>query len=605
MRIYLALSSRRNARPWCEEVVAPEITEILWPAVAGPWRSSRWSSRDGLTQLLVWSNEPEDDPRYLPALDSDAEGALGCPGYLGCREDARRLLAASDVGAAADALPGVFGVFRGRQDGFEAVTTAVRLHPVYHASGGGTEIASNRALLAHIAARALDPSSAHGLRYDVVAIHSLVRNGYFVSDETPFAGVQALPAHASLVVQRGERRIETRKLPRARSAPDTGPGWRARGRLMERLVKGLVEAASPLRAFPAPVALSLTGGRDSRLVAAVLHAAGLPFRALTYGFPDHPDVILAARIARLLGVEHSVREPARVAETGALRVAHPLDRAREIVRATEGMVSAHNNIARLTPFQRAPNTSGFGGEQLRGGFLAGHKEIDPDALRRRVRNLFLGHKDVMTDAANERARADLAPWAKLARRDPLLALDRLYLYYRTGRWSAASRAPAMVGNTSFNLLVDNALNRRALALPLAWRWSERPVHAAISRLAPCLRDVPLTKNRWRYESQPPWLFRARWRARAPVAVDPTGSGFDWRNALGPELLAPFREEILDGPAALFDLVQRARVEQLLASEHPTKAESIFLWNVYTAAVLLSGAWLAAAPGRPEIHIAVR
>jgi hypothetical protein len=38
----------------------------------------------------------------------------------------------------------------------------------------------------------------------------------------------------------------------------------------------------------------------------VLHAAGVPFHARTRGFADDPDVLLATRIARELGIEHQV-----------------------------------------------------------------------------------------------------------------------------------------------------------------------------------------------------------------------------------------------------------------------------------------------------------
>ena len=71
----------------------------------------------------------------------------------------------------------------------------------------------------------------------------------------------------------------------------------------------LVEAVGPLGERGVPVELSLTGGKDSRLIAAALTAAEVPFRARTHGFASHPDVIVAAMIASRLGIEHVVTEP--------------------------------------------------------------------------------------------------------------------------------------------------------------------------------------------------------------------------------------------------------------------------------------------------------
>ncbi|MFB4303132.1 asparagine synthase-related protein [Actinomadura sp. NTSP31] len=72
------------------------------------------------------------------------------------------------------------------------------------------------------------------------------------------------------------------------------------------LAEALVDAAAPLGRHPEPVELVLSGGRDSRLMAAVLKAAGVPFTGATHGFADDPDVVLARRVAEELGIEHHV-----------------------------------------------------------------------------------------------------------------------------------------------------------------------------------------------------------------------------------------------------------------------------------------------------------
>lgn len=577
------------------------LTQVVWPEEAGPWSRHIWKSRDDATWLQAWSNEPSDS-RLNSAIRSDSNGAVGCPGYFSDPREMDRLLQGSDIGVLADSLPGVFGVFRAGERGFQAITTAVRLHPVYYASVGDAHFAGNRAILVHAAARAVECGAASlSVRYNLRGLQSLIRSGYFVSDETPFEGVTALPAHATLDVSAGRIRVAVRPLPVVAEAV---PGWRDERSLVRGLADDLIAAVAPLSAFSEPIGLSLTGGRDSRLIAAALHAAGIPFRTSTSGFPTHPDVVLAAQVARLLGVEHSSSPPPQDERRKSLVVEHPLRRTWEVIRCTEGMISAHNNVHRPAQFRIASRISGAGGEQLRGGFLAGQTNATSKAMRKRVDDLFLSWEDVFTDQANDRARQELEPWAARAARDPMGALDRLYLYYRTGRWSAAARAAAMAGHTTFDLLFDGRLNRSALAMSPEWRWSERPFHAAITRLASVLRDVPLTGKRWRYETEPPALpfRRRRWLARAPMVLDKQGSGFDWREKLDPVLTPFFREQILDGPAGLYELVRRPKMETLLATNPLSKASAVLLWNAYTVSVLLSDVWLSSRPQDPDVQI---
>ncbi len=586
MKVYLAAT--RPARPVALDLDGPLI-DVALPAASGPWRRSEWRCPDASTVLIAWSNEP-DDPRLLPPLLARAHAAVGCPGHLGDVHELERLLDAADPGAVADELAGVFGVFRADARGFHAITTLVRIHPVFHATVGDVHLAGNRALVVHAAARAIERGDGTpAVRYDVPALQSLVRNGYFLSDDTPFEGVHALPAHTTLRVIDGAPTIVTRPLPDGETATVDG------------FVDTLRATVAPLRAFAEPIQLSLTGGRDSRLLAAILHAAGVNVRTTTTGFPDHPDVVLAARIAQLLGLEHRNVAPKRDAGGEALVVEHPSRRAWELLRATEGMISAHNNVTRPRPFKLACSISGLGGEQLRGGFLVKQGNVDPPALARRVRALFTTAEPRFTDAANDRARGDLAPWAAT---DPLIALDRLYLYYRSGRWSAASLPTLEMNHPTFNLLFDNRLNRLVVAMSPAWRWTEQPFHEAIARLAPGLRDVPLTDRRWRYDARRPmWLFRRAWSRREPLRVVKTAAGFDWRNQPSAELLALLREQILDGPSGLFEILRRPAVEALLAAP-PAPADAVFLWNAYTASVLLSGAWLGEAPSAPALSITV-
>jgi asparagine synthetase B (glutamine-hydrolysing) len=114
--------------------------------------------------------------------------------------------------------------------------------------------------------------------------------GYPVGAATPFRGVRALGEDRALRLS-GGRLVVTRAC-REKEQP-AGP---------DRVAAALAEAVRPLGEANAPVELSLTGGKDSRLVAAALTAARVPFLARTHGFAGHPDVVVAGLIAGRLGL---------------------------------------------------------------------------------------------------------------------------------------------------------------------------------------------------------------------------------------------------------------------------------------------------------------
>ena len=70
----------------------------------------------------------------------------------------------------------------------------------------------------------------------------------------------------------------------------------------------------------------------------------MPIRARTHGFASHPDVIVAAMIARQLGVEHVVTEPRPAAPEQAPDGADVLARLRSAVLVSDGMLSAFENV---------------------------------------------------------------------------------------------------------------------------------------------------------------------------------------------------------------------------------------------------------------------
>ncbi|MBV9795789.1 MAG: hypothetical protein JO016_17825 [Actinobacteria bacterium] len=505
--------------------------------VPGPGRVA-WRAPNGRAALLVW-------------------GTGAPPGYVS-RSAAGTIRVSDEAGGAVSVATGV-----------------CRVDPVYLARAGRAVVLSDRASWAAAVTGKL--SSPDPLLYAGV-----LGPGYPLGAVTPFAGVRALAPGASGRAVAGVFTEERRP-------PLTEPGvGGAAG--AARTAAALVEAVTPLRDAGRPVELSLTGGKDSRLIAAALAVAKVPTRARTYGFADHPDVLVAAQVARELGLEHEVAEPKTSAsgsgDAAAVQEVDVLARLRAGVLVADGMLSAFENVGRPDPdpSEAAIAIGGHGGELLRGGYA---KLIPGSAARRAAASAEMFRRLTMRRVPLLRARgrgsylATLAPWVAAVGARPARALDDFYLVNRAGRWSAAARQAYAIRSVLAQPFFDDQVVRAARAVPLAERLDDRLVRGAIRSLHAPLADLPLAADKW----------------KCPPPVEPVVGGaapggrgrFDWRRAYGDEVAAFLRDYVL-GAGELFSIVSRPAAEKLLRLPH---TDPTTVWALATLAALRSGDWLNA------------
>jgi hypothetical protein len=430
-----------------------------------------------------------------------------------------------------------------------ARTSLTRVDPVYVAETRGTVVLSDRAMWA---AAVADRIGEH----DPDHVCALLNSGFPLGTATPFKGVSALPPAASahllagkLTVARGD--LNSSGLSHAATAAD--------------VASALVAAVAPLASADEPVELSLTGGKDSRLIVAALVAAGIPVRAKTHGFPEHPDVAVAAEVARRLGIEHRIltpTEPSKQTDVPA--------RLRAAVLVADGMLSAFENVGRTDPPGPPPLTAGgHGGELLRGGYAevaAGRRAARLRAAEV-LRRLTTKHAGLLRRGPAAAYMASLTPWTGTAlTRGPLAMLDDFYLVNRAGRWSAAARQAYLIRERLAQPLFDDGVVRAARAIPLGLRVEGVLTRSVLTELSPVLADVP-------FAGKPP-------KGSVPAT-------FDWRRQYGSEIAGFFRDYILDLGAAggLFDVVSRSAAEKLLA---PPQADRGTVWALATLSCLLSG-----------------
>ena len=466
--------------------------------------------------------------------------------------------------------------------GLHARTGVTRVDPVYVAEVPGAVVVSDRgAWAAAVTGRLGEPDPAMA-----AAFLSL---GYPVGGATPFRGVRALRGRQQLTVT-GGRSVVT-------AAQEEEPG---KDGSYGAVAAALVDAVRPLGERGVPVELSLTGGKDSRLIAAALTAAQVPFRARTHGFASHPDVIVAAMIARLLGIEHVVTEPRPAAPGQAPDAADVLTRLRSAVLVSDGMLSAFENVGRPDPQRTSEpvQTGGHGGELLRGGYApAAWTERRPARAWSEARGAELFRRMItrrlglLRPAAASVYLASVAPFAASLPGGPLRTLDDFYLVNRAGRWSAAARQAYLLRERLVQPFFCDQVVRAARAVPLPDRITDRLHRGVLAALCPELLDLPLAGSGWKSGPRTPPI-RAAVTADAAVGAADRDSTSDWRRAYGDQMARLLREYALDLGAAggMFEIVRRSAAERALRSPQP---DAHAAWALATLAALLSGDWLNA------------
>ncbi|HEY1002749.1 MAG TPA: asparagine synthase-related protein [Streptosporangiaceae bacterium] len=471
-----------------------------------------------------------------------------------------------------------------------AHTGLARVDPVYRAGVPGAVVISDRACwAAAVTGRLGDP--------DPAMAGAFLSLGYPVGDATPFRGVRALGGDRELRLIAG--RVADRRSADGQpavvwaGAEGEGPAG------AEAVARALTEAVRPLGGADPPAELSLTGGKDSRLVAAALAAAGVPFLARTHGFADHPDVVVAGLIAAKLGVEHTVTRPR---PPGAPDEADVLGRLRAAVLVSDGMLSAFENVGGPDP-QAADGpaeTGGHGGELLRGGYAqaawrtpaAAAAPLNAAAAAELFRRMTTRRLGLLRPGPARAYLATLAPPAAALARGPLAALDDFYLANRAGRWSAAARQAYLLRSPLVQPLFADRVVRAARAVPLRDRMSDRLHRDVLGLLCPELLDLPLAGT--------PWHGQPR-TAATVLTVPPGAAAADWRRDYGDAVAGFLRGYVLDHgeTSPLFGIVRRSAAERLLRAP---QADRQGAWALATLTALLSGDWLnAREPAGEALH----
>ena len=428
-------------------------------------------------------------------------------------------------------LEGQFVLVRATPRSLEVLTDPLGLYPVYYWQRDRTWLVSNSiAILRTITGeRSWDP----------LGLSTAAVSGWAGADRTLTANIRVMPGGEVWSVQcdavgltkhRYFERAELARLSRAANNRPDVPG-------LARTLRGVVRHAS---GRGGRLRCALTGGRDTRLLAALLMAEKLSAQYITGGDPDSEDVRIAARIAQRYGLEHVVEDCSR--EAIASRWAQLAWR---LVRENDGLVNvwqAHNlaytptSVSSLDTF-----VWGIGGEICRSFYgvpLLRWQGANPD--------------DVLLRALGRKATQPLArPAAQAAVVDHVRAFvqeimdegfpvedvpDLYYTYERVRRWAGANLRKYSPTAEVVAPFCGRAYMRAAFQFDALHRWTE-PLHYQMLRLLDRrLHRMTFQSGQRRWKSQNAiWNWRRRqiwtavnarlpWRAqvlfRKQLAVPP-------------------------------------------------------------------------------------
>lgn len=218
----------------------------------------------------------------------------------------------------------------------------------------------------------------HAKRVSAAACNVYLAYGYNYSNASLFEHVQRVPQRSQVVIVPG---AEPRLSRYATLAEYVQPGGRTRSR--EETLAGcadrLVTRISRQLNYSTNPEILITGGRDSRCIAAAAKRAGYKGVISTGGAADCRDVVIGQKVAQRLGLSHR-HTPDRVS---MVRFGKTIDRLRLWSDMSEGVevlrhVRAYNQFVDSKPAnsERLQLFHGLGGEIGRGYYYHNATELE-------------------------------------------------------------------------------------------------------------------------------------------------------------------------------------------------------------------------------------
>jgi asparagine synthase (glutamine-hydrolysing) len=188
---------------------------------------------------------------------------------------------------------GVAGGWTVRDGGLEITSDPYGYLPLYLFAAADRCVVANNPIAAVAGGAPGEP--------DAAATGLYARLGFYLGETTPFRHVRRVEAGRTVRWKDGKVEVSGDGAPR----PGSPIASVAEG--VEGYAHHFREAMRRRPPLARPVVLPLSGGRDSRMILLELVAMGeKPDLCVTFGKADEPDAIVAAELARRLGIRHEL-----------------------------------------------------------------------------------------------------------------------------------------------------------------------------------------------------------------------------------------------------------------------------------------------------------
>jgi hypothetical protein len=350
---------------------------------------------------------------------------------------------------------------------------------------------SNRPVAALLFAGVAARVAERGWRYAAAC-------GWFMGDTTPYDGVLAVPGSSRIVAEGRHRRCTVSRV-------EISSVWSGSVDAADETAEALRDVARSVdHLWPGRPTVDLSGGRDSRVVAAAFLSAGVDLRLNSYdAVPGELQV--AEDLVGLLPfqVEHAVTARTESAQPPQARPAPPalVSRALRWHRYADGLRPA-SYLFHTPPSSLSIVThlaiGGAGGEVAHGHFYpADVLQLDALPLEPKLRAFVSRLQNRLVTAAgpSEEARAAVSAQIEQVLREAIhggienaTMLDYFYLVERLRRWGTTGERSGVVSP----LLIPSFV-RGAFALDPAQRLENALHRDLVRRLIPEWADIPFFK----------------------------------------------------------------------------------------------------------------
>jgi hypothetical protein len=333
-----------------------------------------------------------------------------------------------------------------------------------------------------------------GLRPDPAYLERYITAGFAVDGQTLYPNTRALPPSSSALLAGGNYVIDRHPVSAIEPIPADEPLEKKSAALAELLQ----QACWPATASSASIFMS--GGKDSRTIAATMHSLGVGRNTLAVNFGNTTtgEGELAQEVARSAGVPFEFRTQRLVSD--------PTNALANALRQTEGLGTGFANQYQFDwqlGFAKGGPAFHGHGHLLRGGF-ARNMSRDKTYLHQAARSPFLSAYATAaarqsTETALGRYLREVLPDIAREPRDILFYTNR---DFRLGLFSTSNALELTSKTLMCYPLLDERVAQFAAALNVYDRVSERVVFGAITSMAPQIADIPLFGEIWRFDRDP-------------------------------------------------------------------------------------------------------